>query len=121
MNCLMVCQQVRGEGVTKMIDDQVDEIDNMSYEELVERYPQNPIPAPASAIDSLAEFKYSNEKKSNDSKQEECDECSICLGKFVEDETLKLLPCTHKFHKECVETWLSRSGMCPVCKYRIGR
>ena len=30
----MVCQQVRGEGVTKMIDDQVDEIDNMSGLEL---------------------------------------------------------------------------------------
>ena len=34
MNCLMACQQVRGEGVTKMIDDQVDEIDNMSGLEL---------------------------------------------------------------------------------------
>ena len=94
-----------------------DEIDNMSYEELVERYPQNPIPAPSSAIGNLAEFKYSNKE---DNTKEESDECSVCLGKFVEDETLKLLPCAHKFHKECIETWLLRSGMCPVCKYRVG-
>ena len=97
-----------------------DEVDNMSYEELVERYPQNPIPAPASVVNNLTEYKYSNTKKSEDSKDDEYEECSVCLGKFVEEESLKLLPCSHKFHKECIETWLSRSGMCPICKYRVG-
>ena len=98
-----------------------DEIDNMSYEDLVQRYPQNPIPAPASLVDNLTEYKYpKKEKQIDDIKEDECEECSVCLGKFVEDESLKLLPCSHKFHKECIETWLSRSGMCPICKYRLG-
>ena len=100
-----------------------EEIDNLSYEELVERYPQNPIPAPTSAVNDLVEFKYSKIDSTESDEgdlERDCEECSVCLAKFVQDEYVKLLPCSHKFHKHCIDEWLSRSGMCPICKYRIG-
>jgi hypothetical protein len=43
--------------------------------------------------------------------------CSICLEDFEEGETLRLLPCKHAYHLECVEPWLcSQQASCPLCK-----
>ncbi|KAJ4964267.1 hypothetical protein NE237_024206 [Protea cynaroides] len=44
-------------------------------------------------------------------------ECSVCLGEFQEDETLRLLPkCSHAFHLPCIDTWLKSHTNCPVCR-----
>jgi RING-H2 zinc finger domain len=53
------------------------------------------------------------------------DACSICLNAFAEepaictgdDETgkLRVLPCQHIFHKQCVDAWLHRRNACPLC------
>lgn len=43
--------------------------------------------------------------------------CSICLDDFKTGETLRLLPCGHSFHTDCVLPWLTeRQGRCPLCK-----
>ncbi|TGZ72126.1 hypothetical protein CRM22_002277 [Opisthorchis felineus] len=48
----------------------------------------------------------------------QCPECPICLCDFIEMEMVLVLPCTHIFHGECVELWLSRGGAdCPLCRY----
>ena len=40
-----------------------------------------------------------------DSPANEC--CAVCLGQFEEgDEVRMLLPCTHEFHKGCIDEWL---------------
>lgn len=43
--------------------------------------------------------------------------CAVCLCEYEEGEELKILPCLHRFHAECVDTWLRNSATCPVCKY----
>nr|XP_018675530.1 PREDICTED: E3 ubiquitin-protein ligase At1g63170-like [Musa acuminata subsp. malaccensis] len=46
--------------------------------------------------------------------------CCICLAKYVDNEELRELPCSHVFHKECVDKWLKINALCPLCKIKVG-
>lgn len=45
--------------------------------------------------------------------------CHVCLEPFVVGESLKLLPCFHQFHADCIDRWLVERAVCPVCKTSI--
>ncbi|KAK1988306.1 hypothetical protein LZ30DRAFT_745213 [Colletotrichum cereale] len=43
--------------------------------------------------------------------------CSICTEDFTVGEDVRVLPCDHKFHPNCVDPWLVNvSGTCPLCR-----
>ncbi|KAG1367930.1 RING-H2 finger protein ATL40 [Cocos nucifera] len=47
-------------------------------------------------------------------------ECTICLNVIEEGERVRLLPsCRHVFHVGCIDTWLSSSSTCPVCRAAV--
>ncbi|KAG4429936.1 hypothetical protein IFR05_014576 [Cadophora sp. M221] len=47
-------------------------------------------------------------------------ECSICISDFSKDEEVRVLPCNHRFHPECIDPWLLNiSGTCPICRYDL--
>ncbi|ORM40905.1 RING-H2 finger protein ATL11 [Babesia sp. Xinjiang] len=52
---------------------------------------------------------------------EDAKQCSICLDAYEQDQLIRRLACTHGYHKGCIDEWLSRSTVCPICKfdYRI--
>lgn len=43
------------------------------------------------------------------------DTCVVCLSDFETGECLRQLPCRHKFHRGCIDDWLSRRKVCPLC------
>ena len=43
-------------------------------------------------------------------------DCPICFEPMIEDVRIAL-PCGHRFHKDCIQNWLTRSqGRCPKCR-----
>ncbi|KAL1538585.1 RING-H2 finger protein ATL56-like [Salvia divinorum] len=44
-------------------------------------------------------------------------DCAVCLENFRAGERCRLLPsCNHSFHAECVDLWLLRAPVCPICR-----
>jgi len=41
--------------------------------------------------------------------------CAVCLSDFEEGDVLRRLPCGHKFHRPCIDQWLRRNKVCPLC------
>ncbi|CAO3619896.1 unnamed protein product [Cunninghamella echinulata] len=75
--------------------------------------------APTDFVTRLPLKKFKKEKmKENDHHSE----CAICLEDYVDDETLRVLPCKHEFHAHCVDAWLTgHKKFCPVCKNDVCR
>lgn len=45
------------------------------------------------------------------------DVCPICLEDFDEESYCRVLQCSHVFHYECVNEWLSSVAIsCPLCQ-----
>ncbi|KAJ5938661.1 hypothetical protein N7466_001795 [Penicillium verhagenii] len=43
--------------------------------------------------------------------------CPICTDDFIKGQDLRVLPCQHQFHPECIDPWLVNvSGTCPLCR-----
>jgi len=47
------------------------------------------------------------------------DRCTVCLEEPQAGETLRTLPCRHKFHKQCIDKWLATKACCPICQQGI--
>ncbi|CAI5734323.1 unnamed protein product [Hyaloperonospora brassicae] len=45
--------------------------------------------------------------------------CCICLNNYEASQLLRVLPCGHHFHKECVDEWLLVNSTCPTCRKSI--
>lgn len=44
-----------------------------------------------------------------------CEQCAVCLEQYSMGQELKQLPCSHFFHTDCIEQWLSTVSMnCPL-------
>lgn len=48
------------------------------------------------------------------------DNCAICFDNFEDNQIIRQLPCSHRFHAECVDHWLlNSSSQCPMCRMNL--
>eukprot|EP00475_Leptophrys_vorax_P008840 TRINITY_DN1576_c0_g1_i1.p1 TRINITY_DN1576_c0_g1~~TRINITY_DN1576_c0_g1_i1.p1 ORF type:complete len:296 (+),score=57.82 TRINITY_DN1576_c0_g1_i1:172-1059(+) len=45
--------------------------------------------------------------------------CVVCMADFERGEELRVLPCSHEFHTQCVDRWLKVKKDCPLCRRDI--
>ena len=53
-------------------------------------------------------------------KEENAQECPICLAQFDKEEKIVNSPCHHLFHFKCIYEWISKSlinSKCPICNF----
>ncbi|XP_005988332.1 E3 ubiquitin-protein ligase RNF130 isoform X2 [Latimeria chalumnae] len=47
------------------------------------------------------------------------DHCAVCIEGYKLNDVVRILPCKHVFHKNCVDPWLNEQCTCPMCKLNI--
>uniref|UniRef100_A0A1B6EE45 E3 ubiquitin-protein ligase RNF181 n=1 Tax=Clastoptera arizonana TaxID=38151 RepID=A0A1B6EE45_9HEMI len=47
------------------------------------------------------------------------EQCTVCLKMFEVNEEVKLMPCKHEFHSDCILPWLSKTNSCPLCRHEL--
>ncbi|XP_043190555.1 RING finger protein 150-like isoform X2 [Amphibalanus amphitrite] len=57
--------------------------------------------------------------KADDAQLAEGECCAVCLEPYRVSDHLRALPCSHEFHKQCVDPWLLKNRTCPMCKMDI--
>ncbi|XP_014025968.1 RING finger protein 215 isoform X3 [Salmo salar] len=70
-------------------------------------------------LSSLKTRMYRQPKPWCDPAQLETDNCAVCLEQFNNNQCLRVLPCLHEFHRDCVDPWLLLQHTCPLCKRSI--
>lgn len=63
-------------------------------------------------------FKKSSSKRSGSSADEN-NECAICKLEYDRGDRLIALPCGHKYHDECIKTWLRDNKNCCICRKEV--
>tara|TARA_B100001121_G_C18567150_1_gene563252 strand:- start:353 stop:721 length:369 start_codon:yes stop_codon:yes gene_type:complete len=45
--------------------------------------------------------------------------CPICLETYEVGKYKRVLPCGHIFHKKCIDKWLKKKLICPICRKTV--
>ena len=56
-----------------------------------------------------------NVRAEND--EQEC--CPICLLEYADGDELRVLPCNHYMHTQCLDAWLANNPSCPSCRHSL--
>jgi len=42
--------------------------------------------------------------------------CVVCQERLEDDQDIRVLPCNHEYHFECIAKWLTHSNSCCICQ-----
>lgn len=115
--------------VSHNVDHLLNFLTNMSSDNLIISIQQIEMPSethhPASldhrlkesVFNELKENSFENIKNDHHTYSEIIDKCIICMDNYNDTDALKILPCHHYFHKDCIKEWLLQyNHVCPICK-----
>ncbi|CAM0911570.1 unnamed protein product [Alopecurus aequalis] len=49
----------------------------------------------------------------------EGEECAVCKDGIAAGEHVKRMPCSHRYHEECILPWLEVRNSCPLCRFEL--
>lgn len=49
----------------------------------------------------------------------DADTCAVCIEPYKPGDVVRILTCSHIFHKTCIDPWLLEHRTCPMCKCDI--
>ncbi len=70
-------------------------------------------------IAKLETIPFNCQMTTNKDENDSCVKCLICQFHYQEGERLRVLPCKHRFHNDCVDQWLMTKDHCPYCRQCI--
>ena len=71
-----------------------------------------PIPR-VTSIDIMSKF----DRTATESDKEV--ECAVCCESISTGDKLVELPCSHRFHTECMKRWVEMNPICPCCRTNL--
>jgi hypothetical protein len=57
-------------------------------------------------------------KNCKNNKKIPTDMCVICLDNLTSNESIAI-ECRHQFHKKCIELWMKKNSICPLCRNKL--
>ncbi|XP_063809515.1 E3 ubiquitin-protein ligase RNF149 [Pseudophryne corroboree] len=49
----------------------------------------------------------------------EAENCAVCIENYKPKDVVRILPCKHIFHRQCIDPWLLEHRTCPMCKLDV--
>ncbi|KAI7859740.1 hypothetical protein BDC45DRAFT_160305 [Circinella umbellata] len=69
-----------------------------------------------SILSTVITLNHENNEQQQQHQLQEQASCVICLESFIHGDVLRTLPCQHEYHRDCIDTWLTKkSAACPLC------
>ncbi|KAJ3670676.1 hypothetical protein LUZ60_008102 [Juncus effusus] len=98
------------------------DVDNMSYEELLELEDKIGYVSTGLSKEEISRkiepfFNPSIHFSSSETERK----CTICQEEYEENEEMGKLECGHIYHLYCIKQWLSHKNSCPVCKSSVSK
>ncbi|AQK97634.1 putative E3 ubiquitin-protein ligase HIP1 [Zea mays] len=100
------------------------DVDNMTYEELVELGDRIGYVNTGLREDEIARSLRKAKHPSFGSLRFAAEverKCTICQEEFQSNEEMGRLVCGHSYHVLCIKQWLSQKNTCPVCKTAVSK
>ncbi|XP_020252057.1 probable E3 ubiquitin-protein ligase HIP1 [Asparagus officinalis] len=111
-----------GVGVYDQYNDLRLDVDNMSYEELLELSEKIGYVSTGlreeEILSNLRKQKHSFPGASPSQKERKC---TICQEEYEANDEMGRLQCGHSYHTYCIKQWLLRKNTCPVCKTAMSK
>ena len=63
--------------------------------------------------------KKDGDEDDDEEENEDGPSCAICMQQYKVNDELRILPCGHEFHCECVDKWLPMKKICPLCRHDV--
>ena len=84
---------------------------------LASQQKQNPITN--DVLKKLNRFDMDEKYMKKQSNSLEAPFCCICLADIILKQKCVLLPCGHLLHSKCIELWLKKNSICPMCRFDL--
>ncbi|XVF15534.1 hypothetical protein REPUB_Repub09cG0162400 [Reevesia pubescens] len=104
-------------GIHENHDDMRLDVDDMSYEELLDLEEQiGNVSTGLSEQSIWANLRRRKYQSITIGPSVETEKCCICQEDYGDEEELGKLDCGHDFHFNCIKQWLLQKNSCPICK-----